>query len=351
MRIAIVNDVMMAVEAVRRVVIGSSGHQLAWVALDGEDAVARCAADTPDLILMDLTMPKMGGVEATRRIMASTPCAIVIVTANVDDNSSKVFEAMGAGALDAVNTPVLESPAATAYPEAGNGATALLAKIETIRKLIGAAQPNRQSPSPIQSAENHDGSSGPLVAIGASAGGPAAVAKVLSQLPADFSAPIVVVQHVDSQFSQGLADWLDCQTPLHVRLAAEGDRPSPGAVLLAANDNHLVFESPMRLSYTRYPLESSYRPSVDVYFKSVASFWRGDVVGVILTGMGRDGAEGLRALHEKGHHTIAQDRATSAVYGMPKAAAELQAASEILPLEQIGPRIANLLAQKIKAHG
>jgi two-component system response regulator WspF len=349
MRIAIVNDVMIAVEAVRRVVIGSSGHQLAWVALDGEDAVARCAADTPDLILMDLIMPKMGGVEATRRIMATTPCAIVIVTANVDDNSSKVFEAMGAGALDAVNTPVLESPAS--YPDGANGAAALLAKIETIRKLIGAAPPNRSWSSPIQPAENHNGSSGPLVVIGASAGGPAAVAKVLSQLPADFSAPIVVVQHVDSQFSQGLADWLDCQTPLQVRLAQGDDRPSPGVVLLAANDNHLVFESRTRLSYTRYPLESSYRPSVDVFFKSVASFWRGEVIGVVLTGMGRDGAEGLRALHEKGYYTIAQDRATSAVYGMPKAAAELQAATEILPLEQIGPRIANLLAQKIKAHG
>src|SRR2546423_3302550 len=149
MRIAIVNDVMMAVEPVRRVVICSSGHQLAWVALDGEDAVSRCASDTPDLILMDLIMPKMGGVEATRQIMASTPCAIVIVTANVDDNSSKVFEAMGAGALDAVNTPVLESPSAT------DGATALLAKIETIRKLIGAAPANRGTLSPSQPPENH----------------------------------------------------------------------------------------------------------------------------------------------------------------------------------------------------
>jgi chemotaxis response regulator CheB len=277
--------------------------------------------------------------------MASTPCAIVIVTANVDDNSSKVFEAMGAGALDAVNTPVLESAAAT------DGASALLAKIETIRKLIGAAPPNRTTPSPVQPVESQEQSSGPLVVIGASAGGPAAVAKLLSQLPADFAAPIVVVQHVDTQFSQGLADWLDYQTPLQVRLAQEGDRPAAGAVLLAANDNHLVFASPTRLSYTRHPLESSYRPSVDVFFKSVANYWRSDVVGIILTGMGRDGAEGLRALHDKGHHTIAQDRATSAVYGMPKAAAELQAASEILPLEQIGPRVANLLAQKIKAHG
>src|SRR3954464_809264 len=215
MRIAIVNDVIMAIEAVRRVIIGSREHQIAWIALNGAEAVQRCGEDTPDLILMDIAMPKMDGIEATRRIMARTPCAIVVVTANVDDNSSKVFEAMGAGALDAVNTPVLESPGA------GDGATALLAKIETIRKLIGAAPASRSTPSPSQPPENHAQSQGPLVVIGASAGGPAAVAKVLSQLPADFAAPIVIVQHVDSQFSRGLADWLDYQTPLQLRLAQE----------------------------------------------------------------------------------------------------------------------------------
>src|SRR6476661_3225229 len=132
MRIAIVNDMMMAVEAVRRVIATSSGHQLAWVALDGEEAVARSATDTPDLILMDLIMPRLDGIEATRRIMQNNPCAIVVVTASVDDNSSKVFEAMGAGALDAVNTPVLEGVSSM------EGAQPLLAKIETIRKLIGA---------------------------------------------------------------------------------------------------------------------------------------------------------------------------------------------------------------------
>src|SRR2546423_3463273 len=164
MRIAIVNDVIMALEAVRRVVVASSGHQLAWVALSGEEAVARCASDTPDLILMDLIMPRLDGVEATRRIMASTPCAIVVVTASVEHNSSKVFEAMGAGALDAVNTPVLEQPGAP------DGAGALLAKIETIRRLIGAPPPRpvvtATVASPPITAEE-----GKLVVIGASAGG------------------------------------------------------------------------------------------------------------------------------------------------------------------------------------
>jgi two-component system response regulator WspF len=342
MRIAIVNDMIMAVEAVRRVLAGGGRHELAWVALDGEEAVSRCAADTPDLILMDLIMPKMDGVEATRRIMAHSPCAIVVVTASVDDNSSKVFEAMGAGALDAVNTPVLE------HPGESEGAGALLAKIETIRKLLGSpAMP--KTPVPDDGAATAPTAGECLVVIGASAGGPAALAEVLRQLPASFPAPIVVVQHVDQQFAKGLADWLGGQTSLGVRLAQPGERPVPGTVLLAGTDNHLVLDESGRLAYTRTP-DSSYRPSVDVFFKSVGRNWQGDVVAMVLTGMGRDGAEGLRVLHAEGHHTIAQDQASSAVYGMPKAAVELNAATEILPLDKIGPRLTNIVAQKLKLH-
>jgi two-component system response regulator WspF len=344
MRIAIVNDVMMAVEAVRRVIATSSGHQLAWVALDGEEAVARSAADTPDLILMDLIMPRLDGVEATRRIMQNNPCAIVVVTASVSDNSSKVFEAMGAGALDAVNTPVLEGVSST------DGAQPLLAKIETIRKLIGAPVVVKPAARPELPAYPTPDLPETLIAIGASAGGPAALAKVLSQLPEDFPAPVILVQHVDVQFAKGLADWLQYQTPLKVRIAQDGDQPVPGTVLLAGSDNHLIFSSPARLSYVREPADYSYRPSVDVFFKSVERFWEGTVVAALLTGMGRDGAEGLRMLRTAGHHTIAQDRSSSAVYGMPKAAAELDAASEILPIDKIGARLLQLAGQRVKTN-
>ena len=187
--------------------------------------------------------------------------------------------------------------------------------------------------------------------MGASAGGPAALAKVLSGLPSDFPAAVVIAQHVDEQFAPGLAQWLGSQTPLRVRLAEEGDRLRPGTVFLAAREEHLVLASTALLGYTRIPAEFSYHPSVDVLFKSVIRNWHGTAVGVLLTGMGRDGAEGLKALRNRGHHTIAQDEATSAVFGMPRAAIEMNAAVEILALDKIASRLSNLMmVEKIKAH-
>lgn len=344
MRIAVVNDLPLAVEAVRRVLCNSKEYELAWVAYDGFEAVARCQRDTPDLILMDLLMPNMDGVEATRRIMAHNPCAILIVTADVSDNSPKVFEAMGAGALDAVNTPVLE------FPEATKSARALLSKIETLGRLLGnaSATPAPQPRTLETAAHTHPPDS--LIAIGASAGGPAALATILASLPSSFPAPVLIVQHVDPQFAQGLATWLDHHTPLQVVLARHGMRPQAGTVFLAAGDNHLVLSQSGRLAYTQYPLNCVYRPSIDTFFESIGRFWQGDVMALLLTGMGRDGAVGLRALRAHGHHTIAQDQATSAVYGMPKAAAEMDAASEIVPLENIGPRLTALTARKHRVY-
>ena len=345
MRIALVNDTVTALEAMRRALFARPGHELAWVAHDGLEATELCARDTPDLVLMDLLMPRLDGVEATRRIMTHSPCAIVIVTADVGSRSSKVFEAMGAGALDAVNTPVLQQPSAP------GGSDALLAKVETIRRLLGADRANGRTAPTLPATPPVPRPHLPLVAIGASAGGPTALARVFSHLPKEFPAPIVVVQHVDAQFAPGLATWLGSQTALQVRLARDGDWPETGAVLLAAADQHLVFKRPAQLAYTRDPEHSPYRASVDTFFLSAKRFWPGDVIGVVLSGMGRDGAQGLLALRAGGHHTIAQDPRTSIASGMPRAAADLDAAREILGLDKIGPRLRNMVSQKRKAHG
>lgn len=190
------------------------------------------------------------------------------------------------------------------------------------------------------------GSGRTLVAIGASAGGPAALAAVLGGLSEDFPAAVVVIQHVDQQFSAGLAEWLGQHCRLPVRLARDGETPAAGCVLVAGTNDHLVMTAGGRLAYTAEPRAAVYRPSVDVFFESLVRHWGGNVIGVLLTGMGRDGARGLRALREGGHYTIAQDQASSAVYGMPKAAASLDAAVEILPLDGIAPRLARSFTAK-----
>lgn len=182
-----------------------------------------------------------------------------------------------------------------------------------------------------------------LVAIGASAGGPAALAAILSALPADFPAAVVVVQHLDEQIAHAMAEWLGQHCALPVRAAAEGDRLQAGMILLAATGDHLTLTSADRIGYTAEPRDYVYRPSVDVFFQSVSQHWRGVAIGVLLTGMGRDGALGLKALHTQGRHTIAQDEATSVVYGMPKAAVILGAAVDILPVERIASRLVELI--------
>jgi chemotaxis response regulator CheB len=330
MRIGIVNDLPIAAEALRRVLALAPEHELAWIARDGAEAVEQCTRDRPDLLLMDLIMPRMDGVEATRLIMAKTPCAILIVTADVDTNAARVFAAMGHGALDAVDSPLLGSGDLLA------GAMPLLAKIAAIGRLMDDGIPRRGTRS--------TASSTCLVAIGASAGGPAALGTLLKGLPRHFPAAIVIIQHVDVRFAPGLVDWLGQHSTLPVRMAAEGDRAESGQVLIAGTDDHLVFKSKDHLGYTAQPSDHVYRPSVDVFLHSAARYWSGSMIGVLLTGMGSDGAPGLKALRTLGHHTIAQDQATSAVYGMPKAAAAISAAVEILPLDRIAPRLAELVA-------
>ncbi|MBG0841805.1 chemotaxis response regulator protein-glutamate methylesterase [Ectopseudomonas toyotomiensis] len=329
MRIAIANDMPLAVEALRRALAAEPEYQLIWVAGNGEEAVSRCRDDLPDLLLMDMLMPGMDGVEATRRIMHDTPCAILIVTSDVERNMSRVFDAMGAGALDVVAAPSLG-------PQQVLDAATVRRKIHNIAWMIGHKTSRSVKPTPVRSADNRGKS---LVAIGASAGGPASLVELLRQIPADFPASIVLVQHVDEVFAAGMAQWLGSESHIPVRLAREGEVLQPATVLLAGTNNHLYLAPEGRLVYRREPADQVYRPSIDVFFESVATYWRGDAIGVLLTGMGRDGARGLKLMRERGFHTIAQDQASSAVYGMPKAAVALGAAAEVLALDRIPARL------------
>ncbi len=280
-------------------------------------------------------MPVMNGVEATRRIMQSHPCAILIVTVSTSRNLSMVYEAMGHGAQDAVNTPTV------GLDDELGGAQTLLKKIDTIARLLGLARPRPEPTPPTAKPSQADtpGELPPLIAIGASTGGPQALAKLLAVAPTDLNAAVIVAQHIDLEFAPGLVQWLSLQTPLPVELAREGQTPKAGQILVAGTNDHLVLTGNHTLSYTPHPTEYSYRPSVDALFESLARHCPAKGSAALLTGMGRDGSRGLLRLRQEGWRTIAQDENTCVVYGMPKAAALLDAADKILPLEEIGPTL------------
>lgn len=338
MRVAIVNDMHMAVEGLSRAVMSNGENQVAWTAFNGAEAVKKCSIDIPDLILMDLIMPEMNGVEATERIMQSSPCPILIVTASVKQNSGMVFEAMGKGAIDAISTPLFTGNDQT------NAIESLLRKVSMIGILAKPSVEHENFINDIQFSET--GNDNQLVTIGSSSGGPMALSRILRSLPAEFPAGIVIVQHVDEQFSHGLAEWLDKQSAIPVRIARRGDIPRKGEALLAGTNDHLVMTDKGILTYQEEPVEMPYRPSVDVFWHSLCKYWKGDIAAVLLTGMGKDGAKGMLELQKRGAYTIAQDEKSCAVYGMPKAAIELCAADEIVTLDDIANRLCQRYCRK-----
>jgi len=346
MKVAIVNDSRAAAEVLRRILAESSDFHVVWTAYSGEEAIRLAQTERPDIILMDLIMPGIDGAETTREIMRETPCVILVVTATTVGNRSLVFEAMGYGALDAVNTPTLGPSGDMA------GAEPLLQKLRTVARLVAptTSKPAR-STSGHRSAfrQTQETSRLPIVAIGASTGGPQALAQVLSHLPANFPAAVLIAQHVDDHFAPALAAWLQQHSALPVRIARDKEPAVARGVWLAGTSDHLIYDGKGLLRYTPYPRETPYRPSADALFASLAEPHDAIRVGVLLTGMGRDGAEGLLAMRVAGALTIAQDAATSVVYGMPKAAEELKAAREVLPIGGIGPRIVQAVVTSLGA--
>lgn len=339
MRIAIVNDLSLAVEVLRRMVQSVPEYEVAWTAADGIEAVEKCARDCPDLILMDLIMPLMDGAQATRIIMRQSPCAILVVTATVAGNADKVFEALSWGALDAVATPVLGAGGGI------EGGEQLLRKIAIMGRLVAQAQLPAPAALPSVPAPARPARPPRLVVMGASTGGPNAVAMILSSLPENLGAALVVVQHLDVQFAPGLVDWLGDQTGLRVSLIRENMRPEPGEVFVAGTNDHLVMGPDLRFHYTADPVDYVYRPSVDEFYLSLDRYWPEPGVACLLTGMGRDGAQGLHALRQAGWRAIAQDEKTSIVYGMPRAAVELDAGVESLPVDRISAAILDELGK------
>jgi two-component system chemotaxis response regulator CheB len=320
--------------------------ELVGEAEDGKRAIELCLQMRPDLITMDMMLPVMSGLSATEYIMAHCPTPILVVSASINRGELfKIYEALAAGAVD-----VLEKP--TGLEPDGAWERRFLAMVKLVAKIRVISHPRArlallaaQRPSSVPPALEHNlpKTECAVVAIGASTGGPGAVLDVLRGLPDHFRLPILLVLHINEPFGRAFADWLDAQTSRRVITAQDGMPvgAAAGRVVLAPAGRHMVVRGG-RLHLTDDPERHSCRPSVDVLFESVATEYGSAAAGCLLTGMGRDGALGLLKIRQAGGLTIAQDQATSVVYGMPREAALLGAAMYVLALADIGPRLATL---------
>ncbi len=369
MRVAIVNDLLTITEMLRRIIVSRPEFQIAWVASDGATAIRKAAEDPPDVILMDLQMPGMSGAEATGEIMRRSPCQILVVTSSVSANYSLVCEAMGHGAYDAINTPLVDPT--KSLSEVGEPIFQKLAKVNRVSRsgffrrselglptkpdastsdsdsgIFRAANSVTAPPSRAIDATDSgvfrrpSAISVPIIALGASTGGPPALLEVLATFPATLPASVIVIQHIDREFAAGLISWLSEKCSLRVTAAVDGEVPRVGCVHVATTNDHMILKSDGTLGYTVEPAANPYRPSVDTMFESLAKHGPRTGSAALLTGIGRDGANGLLKLKQRGWMTVAQDQATSVVYGMPAAAAAVGAAQRVLPIKEIGRHLA-----------
>lgn len=349
-RVVVADDSLTVRKHLVEVLAADRDFAVVGEAADGQQAVELCARLRPDVITLDMMMPRMTGLAATEDIMAHCPTPILIVSASVNRGEVlRTFDALAAGAVDVLDKPSAREPGG-AWEKSFLDALRLVSRIKPIThprpphlKSRSVQPPMLRSEvvSTLPATRSHPAE---IIAIGASTGGPAALAAILYRMPADFPLPILLVIHIADQFTQGFARWLDGESKLRVRYAVDGEalpRPGKSEVIMAPPNRHLVARRG-QLRLTDEPERNSCRPSVDVLFESVACEYGPRAAACLLTGMGRDGAMGLLQVHDSGGVTIAQDESTSVVFGMPRAAIEIGAADMILPLLEFVPTLCTM---------
>jgi two-component system chemotaxis response regulator CheB len=319
--------------------------EVVGVAKDGAQAVAMTKQLLPNVIVMDLHMPEMNGLDATKQIMVEAPTPIVIVTASSDAHEvATSMNALRAGALTVMSKPL--GPGSGDFDETVRQFVATIKAMSQVKVVRRWASPRSFAP-PSKPALTEISAGPPrILAIAASTGGPAALYRIFSELPGDFPVPILVVQHIAHGFVEGFGNWLNSGTKLAIKVARHGDALAPGAVYLARDDQHLGLLDRNTLAVSSAPRVGGFRPSASFLFESVGRLYGRGTLAVILTGMGQDGLEGLRTVREAGGRIIAQDEESSVVFGMPGAVVEAGFADLTLPLSAIALRLRQIIGEK-----
>jgi two-component system, chemotaxis family, protein-glutamate methylesterase/glutaminase len=327
---------------------GEDDMQVIGRARNGQEAVRMAHSLKPDLITMDIRMPVMDGFEATRQIMSTEPVPIIVISSNVDNEELRIsFRAIEAGALS-----IIEKPVGLGHPDFETirgdmiDTVRIMAEVKVIRRRYHARKPAFDVPGAVVTPARKNGQGYELIAIGCSTGGPQALSALLSALPAAYSVPMVIIQHMSKGFIGGLVSWLQSQTPLHVRLAQDWQHLDAGTVYIAPDDCHLLVERGVNGLIARLddaPVLNGFRPSVTQLLSSVALTCGSGAVGLLLTGMGSDGADGLLAMRRAGAHTLVQDEESAVVYGMPGAAIAIDAVDQVVQLDKMPAYLTDLV--------
>lgn len=335
-RVLVVDDSAFVRQALSRMLGGEADIQVVGLAVDGQDGVEKAAALEPDVVTLDIQMPKMGGLEALKRIMEVRPVPVLLLSSLTKEGAGVTLHGLELGAMDFVDKSRVQ------------GNMNLLNLAEELKGKIRALASVKPHPpsallTPVVRTEATRGEAQcDIVVIGTSTGGPPALQAIIPRFPGDLGAAVLVVQHMPAGFTKSLAERLDARSDVRVREARDGEAVEPGTVLIAPAGTHTKLRkrgSVVRIVLDDEPRTSLHRPSIDILMSSAARLYGPKVLGVLLTGMGADGVEGLRAIRDAGGRTLAESEETCAIYGMPKAAVEAGVVDRSVPLTEMADEI------------
>jgi two-component system chemotaxis response regulator CheB len=336
-RVLVADDSKLARELIIAILSTDKDMMIVGEAQDGREAVRKALELKPDIVTMDIEMPVMNGLDAIEQIMSTQPVPILVVTTRGDAHTA--YAAISRGALDLVQKPDVNLQGAREFIDK----VKLLSKIKVITHIGGkrAVKVIKEQPKPVFGNKMIDR----IVAIASSTGGPDALSVLLSGFPEKFPCPIMIAQHISDGFVQGMVEWLRRTSRLNVKTASDGEYINPGTVYVSPSESHMEVTADKRIAFVERHPKDIYRPSCDRLLSSVAKAYGQRSIGVILTGMGSDGAMGIKKIKESGGLTIAQDEKTSIVFGMNKVAIDSGCVDKILPIDEIGNEIINIVGK------